>query len=217
MTSDPGPGSSGFPLPPATTPPAGNLPAYGPPSYGPSPYSAGPYSAGPYNGGPYGPAPYGPQPRHTAPGMLAAQADRDRTMDVLKSAYTEGRLNKSEFDERSHRVLAARTYADLHALIADLPTGPGGPGLPAPYPGGYHGYYSPQLAQRTNGFAVGALVCGIVPFFGGIPAVILGHVARGQIKRTGERGDGVAIAGMVLGYLWLALWVLIILVGVAHS
>ncbi len=42
---------------------------------------------------------------------------------------------------------------------------------------------------------MGALICGIVPFFGGIPAVILGHVARGQIKRTGERGDGVAIAG----------------------
>jgi hypothetical protein len=145
--------------------------------------------------------------------MLCAQADRDRTMDVLKSAYTEGRLNKTEFDERSGRVLSARTYGDLHALVADLPTGPGGPNLPVPYAAGY---YSPQLAQRTNGFAVGALVCGIVPFFGGIPAVILGHVARGQIKRTGERGDGVAVAGLVLGYLWLALWVLIILVGVTH-
>ena len=71
--------------------------------------------------------------------------------------------------------------------------------------------------HKTNGLAVGALVCGIIPFFGGIPAVILGHVARGQIKRTGERGDGVAIAGLVLGYLWVALWVLIVLVGIAHS
>ena len=211
MTSDPGPGSSDFPLPPATTPPDRNLPAYGPPSYGPSPYGPSPSSPGPYNGGPYG-----PPARYVQPGMLAAQADRDRTMDVLKSAYTEGRLNKSEFDERSERVLAARTYADLHALIADLPAGPGGPALPAPYPGGYPGYYSPQLARRTNGFAVGALITGLVPFFGA-PAVILGHVARAQIKRTGEHGDGLAVAGMVLGYLWLALWALVILNVIARG
>jgi hypothetical protein len=146
--------------------------------------------------------------------MLCAQADRDRVMDVLKSAYTEGRLTKAEFDDRSARVLDARTYGDLTGLIGDLPSGAGGPALPVPYP---HGYYQPNLAARTNGFAVGALICGIVPFFGGIPAVILGHVARGQIKRTGERGDGVAIAGLVLGYLWIALWVLIVLVGISHN
>jgi hypothetical protein len=42
-------------------------------------------------------------------------------------------------------------------------------------------------------------------------------VARGQIKKTGERGDGMAIAGLVLGYLWISLWVLLILVSVAHG
>ena len=210
MTSDPGPGSDGFPLPPATSPPPGGLPAYGPPAYGPVPYGQGSYGQ---QGG-YGHSPYGSQPRYVQPGMLCAQADRDRTMDVLKSAFTEGRLSKGEFDERSVRVLSARTYADLTGLVADLPTGPGGPALPVPYA---PGYYPPVLPARTNGFAVGALVCGIVPFFGGIPAVILGHVARGQIKRTGERGDGVAIAGLILGYLWVSLWVLIILIGIAHS
>jgi Domain of unknown function (DUF4190)/Domain of unknown function (DUF1707) len=212
VTSDPGPGSDGFPLPPSTSQPG--LPAYGPPTYGTTPYGQGPYGQQPG----YGPSPYGAQPsRYVQPGMLCAQADRERTMDVLKSAFTEGRLSKNEFDERSALVLSARTYADLTALVADLPTGPGGPGapgLPVPYP---PGYYPPVLAARTNGFAIGALVCGIVPFFGGIPAVILGHVARGQIKRTGERGDGVAIAGLILGYLWVSLWVLIILIGIAHS
>jgi hypothetical protein len=148
--------------------------------------------------------------------MLAAAADRERTMDVLKAAYTEGRLTKNEFDERSARVLDARTYGDLSALVTDLPAGPGGAMLPMPVPFP-PGYYSPAMVQRTNGFAIGALVCGIVPFFGGIPAVILGHVARGQIKRTGERGDGVATAGLILGYMWLALWMLIILIGIAHS
>jgi len=215
VTSDPGPGSNGFPLPPSATPPAGGLPSlpgYGPPGYGPP--VPGNYGYGQHPG--YGPYPYGPhpQPRQVQPGMLCAQADRDRTMDVLKSAYTEGRLTKNEFDERSARVLTARTYGDLHSLVGDLPQGPGGPALPVPYA---PGYYSPQLAARTNGFAVGSLICGIVPFFGGIPAVILGHVARGQIKQTGERGDGLAISGLVLGYLWITLWALIILIGVANS
>lgn len=145
------------------------------------------------------------------PSMLAASTDRERTIDVLKAAYGEGRLTKEEFDARSARVLAARTYADLAAIVADLPVGPG-PMVP------YQGYY-PQVAPtaHTNGAAIGALICGIIPFFGGLPAVILGHVARGQISRTGERGDGLAVAGLALGYMWIGLWVLWVLFVIGHS
>jgi hypothetical protein len=141
--------------------------------------------------------------------MRAAQADRERTIDVLKAAYGEGRLTKDEFDLRCTRVMNAKTYADLAVVVADLPAGPG---MPMPY----HGYY-PSPAVRTNGAAVAALVFGIIPFFGGVPAIVLGHVARAQIRRTGERGDGVAVAGLVLGYLWLAFWALILIVGVSHG
>jgi hypothetical protein len=218
VTADPGPGSSGFPLPPSTTPPPGT--GYGPPTYGVTPWGQAPYAqAAPYGQPPaYPPFSGGLQGQFVQPGMLAAAADRERTMDVVKAAYTEGRLTKAEFDDRSERVLAARTYGDLHALITDLPSGPGAPALPMPYPYPYPpGYYSPPMVPRTNGVAIGALLCGFVPFFGGLPAVILGHVARGQIKRTGERGDGVAVAGLVLGYLWLSIWMLVILVGIAHG
>ncbi len=145
--------------------------------------------------------------------MLAAAADRERTMDVVKAAFMEGRLTKGEFDERTARVLAARTYADLNALVADLPAGPGGPQALAPY---HTGFYSPLNVRRTNGFAVGALACGIFGLFLGLPAVILGHTARAQIRESGERGDGMAIAGLVLGYLSLTIWMLIILVLIAH-
>jgi Domain of unknown function (DUF4190)/Domain of unknown function (DUF1707) len=188
------------PAPPA---PAGQ--GYGPPSYGAAPY-------GPQPGN--GPYPYGPPARYVQPGMLCAAADRERTMDVIKAAFTEGRLTKSEFDERAGRVLSARTYADLTALIADVPTGAGGPLAPPPYAAGY---YQPIVLRKTNGFAVGALACGIIPLFGGIPAVIFGHIARGQLRKSGERGDGMALAGLVLGYLWLSLFVLVILIGIAHS
>jgi len=108
VTSDPGPGSNGFPLPPS----------YGPPSYGGTPY--GPPTPAPYGQPPgYVPSPYG-HAQYVQPNMLAAAADRERTIDVLKAAFGEGRLTKEEFDSRSGRVLAARTYADLAAIVADI-------------------------------------------------------------------------------------------------
>jgi uncharacterized protein DUF4190 len=61
---------------------------------------------------------------------------------------------------------------------------------------------------RTNSLAVASLIFGIAswcacPFVGGVAAVILGHIARGQIRRTGEAGGGLALAGLILGYLHL--------------
>jgi hypothetical protein len=167
---------------------------------------------------PFGPVPYQQQQSHVPgrygqPGMLAAAADRERTMDVLKAAFMEGRLTKAEFDERSARVLSARTYGDLNGLVADLPSGPGGPAaMPMPYQGAY---YSPQLPAPTNGLAIGSLICAFIPFFGSILAVALGHAARAKIKQTGERGDGLAIAGLVLGYLGLSFWALAIVLSIA--
>jgi len=202
VTSEPGPGSNGFPLPPA----------YGPPSYGPvSPYGPGPY-------GPpavYNPYPYG-QVQPVQLGMLAAAADRERTIDVLKAAFGEGRLNKEEFDSRSARVMAARTYADLNAIVADLPAGPGGL---MPYQAGSYQPVGP--VPPTNGLAIGSMVCGfagIVTFgFAAIPAVILGHIARSQIRQTGEPGDGMAVTGLVLGYMGILGLLFMILIIAGHS
>ena len=64
------------------------------------------------------------------PAWLAGSADRERAVGVLRAAFTEGRLNQDELDDRVARAYAARTYGDLWALIADLPAGP------LPYPGG---------------------------------------------------------------------------------
>ena len=64
------------------------------------------------------------------PAWLAGSADRERTVGVLRAAFTEGRLTQDELDDRVARAYAARTYGDLWALIADLPAGP------LPYPAG---------------------------------------------------------------------------------
>ena len=147
--------------------------------------------------------------------MRAASADRDRTIDVLTAAYGEGRLTKDEFDARCARVLTAKTYADLAAVCGDLPAGPFSAVAP------YHAGYYPAPQAPTSGVAVASLICGIAEFFtlgiAAVPAVILGHVARANIKRTGERGDGLAIAGLVLGYLGIAAWALFFVVLLAAS
>jgi len=58
------------------------------------------------------------------PSWLAATADRERTVGTLRAGFAEGRLRLDELDERIAQAYAARTYADLWALTADLPIGP---------------------------------------------------------------------------------------------
>jgi hypothetical protein len=59
------------------------------------------------------------------PGRLrASHADREQTIEVLKAAFVHGRLTKDEFDLRAGQAFTARTYAELAAVTADIPTGP---------------------------------------------------------------------------------------------
>ncbi|MGF6147809.1 Uncharacterised protein [Kingella potus] len=64
-----------------------------------------------------------------------------------------------------------------------------------------------RRAKSTNGFAIASLVCAIIgigwyaPLILGPLAVLFGHIARGQIRREGQDGNGLAIAGLLMGYL----------------
>jgi hypothetical protein len=77
------------------------------------------------------------------------------------------------------------------------------PGYPPP---GYPSPYGPVAVAPTNGLAVAALVTAIIGL--GPVAAILGHVARRQIRERGEQGDGLALAGIIVGWATTALWVL---------
>ena len=57
-------------------------------------------------------------------------------------------------------------------------------------------------AARTNTLSIASL---IVAFFFPIIGAILGHVALGQIKKTGESGRGLALAGIIIGWSVTAL------------
>jgi hypothetical protein len=82
------------------------------------------------------------------------------------------------------------------------------------------GYPPPGYAPRTagtNGLAVAALVLGIlwIYWIGSILAVIFGHIALRQIPARNQGGRGLAIAGVVLGWIGvgtLLLWVVFVVV-----
>ena len=141
----------------------------------------------------------------------ASDRDRDRATGLLQTAYAEGRLTKDEYDARLGRVFSAQVFAQLDAATADLV-------VPAPQVVAGPG--------RTNSLAIASLVCGAAQVIAGpittIPAIALGHVARRQIRRTGEDGSGLAIWGLALGYVGLALFavaiiaITVLFVAVAH-
>jgi hypothetical protein len=137
--------------------------------------------------------------------MRAADADRDRVAAFLNTAYVDGRLSKDEYDARQEGALSARTYAELDQVVADLPAmpvsrlSPAGPAVVAPVTG-------------TNGLAIASLACGLGQFVFGplttIPAIVFGHIARSQIRRTGEQGARLALAGLALGWAVVILGIL---------
>lgn len=142
--------------------------------------------------------------------MRAADADRDRVAGILSTAYSEGRLSRDEYDARLQSALSARTHADLDHLVTDLP---------AAQPTGLISATATMVTPpvRTNGLAIASLACGLAQFAFGplatIPAIVLGHMARSQIRRTSEQGAGLALAGLVLG--WGAVILGIVLIAVA--
>lgn len=97
-----------------------------------------------------------------------------------------------------------------------------GPNQPGYVPGPY---YDQGPAQRTSGMAIAALVCGIAGLmmipFASIAAIVLGHVSLSSVKRTGEGGRGLALAGLILGYVVtvgaILIIAFIIIVGVASD
>ena len=137
--------------------------------------------------------------------IRAADADREHMASLLGTAYTEGRLTKDEDDARLDAAWSARTYADLNQLVTDLP-------VRALVPVDT-GSATVAPVAKANGLAVASLVFGFAQFLVGpvatVPAIVLGHMARNQIKQTGEQGAALALAGLVLGWGAVALGIIL--------
>ncbi|RDH75046.1 DUF4190 domain-containing protein [Mycolicibacterium moriokaense] len=76
------------------------------------------------------------------------------------------------------------------------------PPVPPPYgtypPYGAYPPYGPPRPRPTNGMAIASLICAFV--FAPL-GIVFGHISLSQIKRTGEEGHGLAVAGLVISYL----------------
>lgn len=72
------------------------------------------------------------------------------------------------------------------------------------------------VQTKTNGFAIAALVLGIVWVYwiGSILALVFGYIAKNQIDQSGgrETGRGMAIAGIVLGWIGVGFLILFLVI-----
>jgi hypothetical protein len=152
------------------------------------------------------------------PPLRASDADREAVAERLRVASVDGRIDSDELEQRLAQVYSARWVGELDRLVADVvPPPPPAPPAPAPYPYPYpQPYPAYQPGPTTNGLAVASLVASFfwVLWFGSFLAIVFGHIALSQIKQSGGRqtGYGVAMAGLVLGYIevgFLLLWLLV--------
>jgi hypothetical protein len=88
------------------------------------------------------------------PVLRASAAEREAVAERLRRAGAEGRLDPAELDARLEQALAARTRAELDALVADLPPAPEPRPSAAP-----RGPVGPLLAQRLASWAVINAIC----------------------------------------------------------
>jgi hypothetical protein len=102
-----------------------------------------------------------PEPVET---MRAADADRHQIAEQLKASLDEGRLSLAEYDDRVRQAYAARTYAELLILVADLPK----PGMSAAEVNAKH---SAELRREARRLPMALLVLWTI--WGSIAAVNL--------------------------------------------
>src|SRR5215831_7880735 len=82
--------------------------------------------------------------------LRVGDRDREAVADILRREHVAGRIDSEEFEERVTRCLAAKTYADLDALIRDFPADERA---------------APQRGRRLT-------AVGVFPFFPVVPIVV---------------------------------------------
>lgn len=89
---------------------------------------------------------------------------------------------------------------------------------PAHYPGAYPHDYKPR---QTNGLALASIITSSTSLFMcppvGLGGIIMGHMARRQMAKDGSEGAGMALAGIIVGWIGFGLTMLAVLVVVAAS
>jgi hypothetical protein len=139
--------------------------------------------------------------------LRASDSDREATVERLRVAGIEGRLDSDELEDRIASAYAARWCSELESLTLDV-TPP-----PARLDPGPIVFVRPQ--RRVNGLAIASIVVGVLWMWwvGSIAAVVMGHVALRQIERSGgaQTGRAAALIGLAVGYFGLTALLAVIL------
>lgn len=193
---------NGYPVaPPApasgdTASSSSGTPSYGAPSYGAPAYGA-PSSGAPSHDAPSYPAPSSGAPSYDAPSSgSAAQAYGSANATYGAPAYGSPASGSSSY--------GAATPSASGQGDAAYASGA--------YTSGGYGYAMPA---RTNTLAIVSLIASVVgvfvlPVIGQIVGIVTGHMSLSQIKARAEKGRGLAVAGLIVGYVTLALGVLLL-------
>ncbi|MCL2423981.1 MAG: DUF4190 domain-containing protein [Micrococcales bacterium] len=86
------------------------------------------------------------------------------------------------------------------------------PAYPAP------GYGPPGMyavERKTNGLAIASLICSLLGM--SLLGIIFGHIAVRQIRQTGDGGEGMAKAGLIIGYIVLVLVIIAIIINIVFA
>jgi hypothetical protein len=89
---------------------------------------------------------------------------------------------------------------------------PAAPAYGAPAAYGQQSYGQPVAAEKYNVLAIVSLISA---FFVSLVAIITGHIALSQIKKTGEKGRGLALAGTILGYVGFVAGIIVVIAYIA--
>lgn len=108
------------------------------------------------------------------------------------------------------------------APVPPAPPAPPAPAYGAPAAPAYSGAtthdapaYGVPSPAKTNTLALVSLIASIVGFFTGIGflvGIVCGHIGLSQIKKTGEQGRGMAIAGLIIGYAGIVISIIVLII-----
>ena len=134
-----------------------------------------------------------------AAGALAAIIATPFQAAVIAVLYFDLRVRREGFDLQ---LLAQRMgVSDAHAALLppQVATPQYQPGMPPPPP--------VYTIPPANGLAIASLVASLIPCIGSIPAVVMGHISKGQIDRSNgaQGGRGVALAGIIIGWVGIGI------------
>ena len=129
--------------------------------------------------------------------LRAGHADREQVIGTLKDAFVHGRLTKDELDARTGQALAARTYADLAALTADIPPGPAAAG-PA----------RPPAPARRRPLARAAAKSGICLIITAAAIGVLAYLDPGGLGPQAPQFWGGLMVVLAVSGLWTALGIM---------